>query len=204
MDQLYRTALTKQNYGRKLTNYLNSNDNVFIDVGPNEPTHIRGNRIDYFLTSNLEHASFKRGIASTLLSDHKAILLEITMPQMSIHRKIKKRKRLILPTRHIDMIKEKMDKWHRNYEPQAMDKYERDMVHEVEDAITKEHTRKERESRRPDTKWFNKDPAVTRGKKQYIKLKQKYYKHPSRQNKDALDRMEKQLQRIIAFSKEKY
>ena len=73
--------------GRELLSYFNSIDNVLTDADPKCPTHIKGNRLDYILISNMPYADHSNGLASSLLSDHKAVVIDINIPQCELRRK---------------------------------------------------------------------------------------------------------------------
>ena len=59
--------------------------------------------------------------------------------------------------RHAEKIKGTLDNWQCYYEPQSIDKYKRYKSWNLQ---SQRNTPKRSEPRRPDTKWFNRDPAV--------------------------------------------
>ena len=196
-------SYTRNCNGRRLTRYLQSIDNSLIDIGINGATHSKGNRLDYVLT-NYPHGEPESCRASTLTSDHTGIYIELSFPRCGhVNRNITRSNRIMIPAKQAETIRETLNKWHEEYVPQTTDKYEEDIITHLKTAIGQ----KKQGYRTPISvakRWYNSDPAVIRGKKQYIKLKKKYYNTPSPENQATLSRMENQLQGIMQKSRERH
>ena len=97
--------------GHALNSILGSIDNVKM-LGNDEPTHVRGGRIDYALLFNMADYRAKAEVIKDLLSDHFAIMVFLKIEKITFDNK---RKRLVLKDEgKADFIK-KIEEWYKTY-----------------------------------------------------------------------------------------
>ena len=188
--------------GYLLKRYLSSEQCPLRDVGPEGSTHSRGGRLDIALT-NIRYRHHKSGLADTLLSDHSGIYLEIEIPDSGYVIDKFEKKRFSIPKKSRDTILENLNNWYKDYEPTNADDFNTDICERLESEIEKCET-KYRPPMTSAKRWYNSDPTVKRGKKQFRKLRKVYDNSPTSANLDTLKRMEKQLGVIMKSSREKY
>ncbi|XP_064095186.1 uncharacterized protein LOC135207387 [Macrobrachium nipponense] len=189
--------------GIHLHKYLMSRENNIRILNDAEATHIKGNKLDYICIVGDSDVHNNCEVVDTLTSDHFGIYAEIVLNK-TFKRKITARKKINVPKKWEDSIRESMDVWHDGYEARSSDQYNDDIIQKLEEEVLNRTHQQRREPQKPLTSWYNADDAVKRINKQYRKAKKKWMNNPSPENLTIYRRMEKQVQDVKKNSREKY
>ncbi|KAG0713625.1 hypothetical protein GWK47_015797 [Chionoecetes opilio] len=102
------------NNRKKLVSYMENNQDVLNILNGPEPTHLQGNKLDYICLINDPALSHHCEVVDTLTSDHFGVYGEIFLPD-TVRRHSMPRKRLCVPKKHEQRIREQMNNWYKHY-----------------------------------------------------------------------------------------
>lgn len=105
-------------------------------LGNNEPTHIRGGRLDYACVLNSQGIMGEARVVRELLSDHFALNVELPLGKKQVHFQ---RKRLNINKDMKNYFIQNMGDWYQQYTPLCVDSFYEDMVENIEKLVQREN-----------------------------------------------------------------
>ncbi|KAG0721996.1 hypothetical protein GWK47_045294 [Chionoecetes opilio] len=191
------------NNGKKLVSFMENNQDVLNILNGPEPAHLQGNKLDYICLINDPAMSHHCEVVDTLTSDHFGVYGEILLPD-TLRRHSMSRKRLCVPKKHEQRIREQMNNWYKHYTASSTEEFNTDIIHQLESKINMTVKHGKRNTMSEMKRWYNSDEAVQRIDRQYKKIKHQWQNNPTHNNLTILKRMGHQVQDVKKKAREKY
>ncbi|KAG0719733.1 hypothetical protein GWK47_007127 [Chionoecetes opilio] len=131
------------NNGKKLVSFMVNNQDVLNILNEPEPAQLQGNKLDYICLINDPALSHHCEVVDTLTSDHFGVYGEILLPD-TVRRHSMPRKRLCVPKKHEQRIREQMNNWYKHFTASSTEEFNTDIIYQLESKINRQSGRGKR------------------------------------------------------------